>query len=88
MRFEFDGIPSGDYEAFCWDVDYDTYVRIKTEVYRMCGRSEEYIQKAIVESSEFDESCFNEGLYRIYPNDVIDRGDRRKQHVIIDTTFY
>lgn len=25
---EFDGIPSGDYESFCWDVDKVTFKRI------------------------------------------------------------
>lgn len=27
--FKFEGIPSGDMESFCWDVDKETYVRIK-----------------------------------------------------------
>lgn len=26
--FEFEGIPSGDYETFCWDVTKEEYVRL------------------------------------------------------------
>ena len=26
--FEFIGIPSGDYESFCWDVDKETFKKI------------------------------------------------------------
>ena len=26
--FEFIGIPSGDYESFCWDVDKETFTKI------------------------------------------------------------
>ena len=27
--FEFKGIPSGDGESFCWDVDKETFIKIK-----------------------------------------------------------
>lgn len=28
---EFNGIPSGDNEAFCWDVDKETFIKINGE---------------------------------------------------------
>lgn len=54
MKIEFDGIVSGDYESFCWDVDRDAFVKIK-------GRQPDV---------EFEKSYFNDGLFRIYPNDI------------------
>lgn len=50
-KTEFKGIPSGDYEAFCWDVDLNTFVKITGE-----------------QPKTYDESMFNEGMYRIYPS--------------------
>lgn len=32
MIFEFEGIPSGDHENFCWDVARDEYLRITGEL--------------------------------------------------------
>lgn len=29
--YEFEGIPSGDCESFCWDVNKETYVKIKNK---------------------------------------------------------
>jgi len=29
--YEFQGIPSGDCESFCWDVDKETFIKIKGE---------------------------------------------------------
>ena len=28
MEVTFEGIPSGDYECFCWDVDRETFIRV------------------------------------------------------------
>lgn len=50
--FKFEGIPSGDYESFCWDVDKDTFINIMGK-----------------EPKIRNESYFNEGLFRIYPDD-------------------
>lgn len=50
---EFVAIPSGDHEAFCWDVDRETFIKIK-------GNEPE---------EDFDNSYFNKGLFRIYPDD-------------------
>jgi len=52
-RVEFEGIPSGDCECFCWDVDHETFVRLT-------GR----------EPDEYEGSKFNEGKYRLYPNEL------------------
>ena len=30
-EFEFIGLPSGDQECFCWEVDIETFMRIKGE---------------------------------------------------------
>jgi hypothetical protein len=27
-KFTFEGVPSGDCECFCWDVDRETYIRV------------------------------------------------------------
>jgi len=27
--FKFEGVPSGDYQSFCWDVDKETFINIK-----------------------------------------------------------
>lgn len=29
MKYEFRAIPSGDYEDFCFDVDRETFIRLK-----------------------------------------------------------
>ncbi len=29
MKVEFDAIPSGDYECFCWAVDHETFIRFE-----------------------------------------------------------
>lgn len=50
--FEFKGIPSGDYESFCWDVEKYIFIKIKGQ-----------------NPDNFDESYFNKGLYRLYPDD-------------------
>lgn len=65
MKFEFEGIPSGDYECFCWAVDLETFVRITGE-----------------QPDEFDSSRFHEGLYQLYPDDLL-RGVNRDQKVSI-----
>lgn len=52
---EFKGIPSGDYESFCWDVSLETFKQIKG-----------------TNPDKFDKSYFNEGKYRIYPDDFFD----------------
>lgn len=52
---EFKGIPSGDYESFCWDVSPETFKKIK-------GKNPKSSNK----------SYFNEGKYRIYPDDFFD----------------
>ena len=60
---EFEGLISGDYEAFCWDVTKETFIRIKNR-----------------EPDEFDNSNFNEGYYKIYPNDLFYGIDNHKMY--------
>jgi hypothetical protein len=52
---EFEGIVSGDYEVFCWDVTKETFIKIKGEK----------------PNPKWDKSTFNEGLFKIYPNDIM-----------------
>lgn len=42
---EFKGIPSGDYEGFCWDVDKETFIKIKGEKPNKYDRS--YFNKGL-----------------------------------------
>lgn len=48
----FVGIPSGDYETFCWDVNRDTYIEI-------IGRTPEL--------DDAEKSLWYKGMYRLYP---------------------
>lgn len=59
MEITFEGIPSGDHECFCWDVDRETFIRL------MGHEPEEE------ERFTFDRSHFNKGLYKVYPSDVM-----------------
>lgn len=54
-RFEFIGIPSGDCECFVFAVDYDTFKQVT-------GREPNKIH---------DGSHALEGMYQLYPNDLI-----------------
>ena len=58
-RVEFEGIPSGDYECFCWAVDRETYVRIKGEEPREFDEN----------------TPFYPGLFKLYPSDLFDDPD-------------
>lgn len=71
MKVTFTGIPSGDMECFCWDVDRETFIRITGQ-----------------EPDEWDGSRFNEGLYRLYPGDVIGRhpGTQEKKMFTIEVS--
>ena len=40
--YEFDGIPSGDGESFCWDVNKETYISIKGEQPNKFDKSESH----------------------------------------------
>lgn len=62
-----EGIASGDYEAFCLDVDKDTFIKLKGK-----------------EPSEYDESCFNNGLFRIYPESLLNIQDGKKYRINIE----
>lgn len=77
QQFQFVGTPSGDYESFCWDVDFDTYVLIKGEEPGQYDRSinfEDYTGKDFYR---------NDNMYRIYPNDLF----KSKKKLIITITI-
>jgi hypothetical protein len=67
MKVQFKGIPSGDYESFCWDVTKEEFIKIK-------GR----------EPDEFDPAYFNEGFYRVYPDDIF-QDSTNLQEIIIES---
>ncbi|MDP9675377.1 hypothetical protein J2W97_001360 [Paenibacillus jamilae] len=53
--FKFTGYPSGDHEAYCFDV-------CKSD-YRHTTSNEP--------DKVFDKSCFHKGYYRLYPDDLL-----------------
>lgn len=61
MEVTFEGIPSGDYECFCWDVDRETFIRLT-------GREPLEPEEGCV----LDGSYFDDGLYKVYPSEVMD----------------
>jgi hypothetical protein len=73
MIVEFEGIPSSQYESFCWDVDENTYRRLmqmrfdKEPHFTPTGLE---INKDINTFMEFDKSEYNDGLYSISPLDL------------------
>ena len=83
-EFEFEGYPSGDYESFCWDVDKDTYIKIKTQRYKDLEWTDDEIKQKIKNSMKYDKAIFHEGMFMIYPNDVIDKKDKVKQKILIE----
>jgi len=73
-KIEFTGTPSGDCESFCWEVDYDTFVRLKNTI------PQKY-DKAI----DFDKTdgifVYKNNAYKIYPDDFFK--DKRGQKITI-----
>jgi hypothetical protein len=61
---EFEGINSGDGEAFCWDVDAETYKSIR-------GIESYNIEIEDRESMEPWESSPEPAPWRIYPSDLL-----------------
>jgi len=83
-KFEFVGYPSGDYESFCWDVDKETYIKIKTERYKLNGWSDQEIEEQFNENSLVcDKAVFHEEMFMIYPNDIIDNDFKDKQKITV-----
>jgi hypothetical protein len=71
---EFDGIPSGDYESFCWDVDLETFIRICIDPYK-----KQYSDEVVSQIIESHKYYFNDGLYRLYPNDIFEESGNGKK---------
>ena len=82
-KFEFDGIPSGDGECFCWDVDKETYIRIRTQNYKDMGYSAEQIEEELQNDLKWDKAVFHKGMYMLHPNDVV--GKSVKKHFVIES---
>ena len=76
MEVTFEGIPSGDHESFCWDVSKEAYIKVT-------GREPEEPDG----DCKNDGSYFNEGLYRLYPGDVI-HGDKMYRGLTTFTIKY
>lgn len=71
--FEFTGVPSGDYESFCFDVTRDDYIKIEKDI----------------PDEEFDASKFNNGLYRLYPDTIFPKlreNKPLKYKIIVEVT--
>lgn len=77
---KFTGINSGDGECFCWEVDEETFIKIK-------GRKPEIFDYDYNincnDLDEFDKAFDNDdldfikkhGVLRIYPNDIFEEWD-------------
>ena len=64
--FNFEAIPSGDYESFCFDVSKETFISFIKAKY-----SEEYLNDfgGIEAELKNCKSVSNDGMYRLYPDD-------------------
>ena len=79
-KFEFIGSPSGDGEQFCWDVDFDTFVRIKEEVPTKNDR-------AINFDPSDENDLYFDNLYRIYPDDLFHNHYEQRVTLVISEVF-
>ncbi|MFW6242954.1 MAG: hypothetical protein ACOC2W_02250 [bacterium] len=68
-KYEFIGIPSGDGENFCWDVDFETFKKYSD-------------QKDI--PKELLSSIFNENTYSLYPSDLYDLNNNKNEEIEIN----
>jgi len=73
---EFTGINSGDYECFCWDVDIETFKRIK-------GKEPDKFDYAEIDDSDFDNYKPIGDKVRLYPGDIF-KGNKVKVKIEIE----
>jgi len=75
---EFTGINSGDYECFCWDVDIETFKKIK-------GEEPDVFNYVEIDRSDIDNYKPIGDKVRLYPNDIFERNKRIKVKIEIET---
>ena len=75
---EFTGINSGDYECFCWDVDIETFKRIK-------GKEPDVFDYVEIDRSDIDNYKPIGDKVRLYPNDIFKRNSKVKVKIEIET---
>ena len=75
---EFTAINSGDYECFCWDVDIETFKKIK-------GEEPDEFDYAEIDDSDFDNIKPIGDKVRLYPNDIFKKNRKIKVKIEIET---
>ena len=75
---EFTGINSGDYECFCWNVDIETFKRIK-------GEEPDAFNYVEIDRSDIDNYKPIGNKVKLYPNDIFKRNKRIKIKIEIET---
>ena len=73
---EFEGINSGDYECFCWEVDIGTFKRIK-------GKEPDVYDYAEIDDSDFNNIKPIGDKVRLYPSDIF-KGNKVKLKIEIE----
>ena len=84
-KVEFNGVPSGDFECFCWEVDLETYMRIT-------GEEPSKFDKSVDCRGDFPDvdeyGLKNNGGYKLYPDDVLQYcGVDTRHHPCSEYTF-
>jgi len=82
---EFTGINSGDYECFCWDVDIETFKRIKGEepdIFDYVGVDN--LDLDGIEDEDLDSIKPIDGKFRLYPNDIFQRSTKVKIKIEVE----
>lgn len=76
-KIEFEAICTGDGESFCWEVDKETYLRIK-------GWNDELspFDCAIIDFDENTKVIMKSDKFRIYPNDIFGLGNEKNKKMI------
>ena len=75
---EFEGINSGDYECFCWEVDIETFKRIK-------GKEPDIFDYSEIDDSDFDNYKPIGDKVRLYPDDIFSKDSKVKVKIEIET---
>ena len=75
---EFTAINSGDYECFCWDVDIETFKKIK-------GKEPDVFDYVEINRSDIDNYKPIGDKVRLYPNDIFKSDRKIKVKIEIET---
>ena len=73
MKIQFEGVPSGDGECFCWEVDEETYKQIEGEA---SWKLEKELKK------DMKDTYGDETPWRLYPGTIF-RGNKKQKITII-----